>query len=65
MPATKSQIAASIRYRDKNLDRIEFTVKKGKKKEYKLEAEKRGLNLMEMIRNSIDEFIVNHPVDKN
>ena len=65
MPATKSQIAASIRYRDKNLDRIEFTVKKGKKNEYKLEAEKRGLNLMEMIRNSIDEFIVNHPVDKN
>ena len=64
MPATKSQIAASIRYRDKNLDRIEFTVKKGKKNEYKLEAEKRGLNLMEMIRNSIDEFIVNHPVDE-
>ena len=64
MPATKSQIAASIRYRDKNLDRIELTVKKGKKNEYKLEAEKRGLNLMEMIRNSIDEFIVNHPVDE-
>ena len=61
--ATESRIAANRRYRDKTLDRIEFTVKKGKKAEYKQAAEERGIGLMELARRGIEEYIENHPVE--
>ena len=59
---SKSQIAASLRYRDKSLDRVEVTFKKGDKDRLKQEAKKRGLGLMQFIRLAIDDFIKNHPV---
>lgn len=62
MAATKAQIMASTRYRDKKLDRIEFTVPKGKKEEYKQAAEARKIGLMEMARRGIEEYIKNHPM---
>ena len=63
MAISKAQIAASHRYRDKNFDRIEFTVLKGKKDEYKKAAEARGIGLMELARRGIEEYIENHPVE--
>ena len=63
--ATESRIAANRRYREKHLDRIEFTVSKGKKEEYKRAAEVRGIGLMELARRGIEEYIENHPVGEN
>ena len=60
---SKAQILASTRYRDKNCDRIEFTVPKGKKEEYKAAANARGLGLMEMLRAATEEYIKNHSVE--
>ena len=60
---SKAQILASTRYRDKNCDRFEINVKKGKKDEYKKAAEARGIGLMELARRGIEEYIENHPVE--
>lgn len=57
---SKAQILASTRYRDKNCDRIEFTVPKGKKDEYKQAAEVLGIGLMELARVSIEEYLEKH-----
>ena len=63
MATTQAQMRATIRYRDKNFDRFEINVKKGKKEEYKQAAEERGIGLMELARRGIEEYIENHPVE--
>ena len=58
--ATKTQILANARYRDKSYDVISFSVKKGKRNDYKNLAEERGLSLSMLIQKSIEEYIQNH-----
>lgn len=60
MAATKSQIRSINAYRDKNFDRLEIIVRKGKKAEYKQAADSFGIGLMELARRGIEEYIANH-----
>ena len=52
----------NLRYREKAFDSISFTIKKGKREEYKEAAKARGLGLAELFRIGADEYIENHPV---
>lgn len=61
MATSKAQKLATANYRNKTYDNILFRVKKGKRDEYKQAAAIRNIGFHEMIRNSIDEYIQNHP----
>lgn len=63
MAVSESQLRANARYQAKNYDEIKIRVKKGKRAEYKLAAEKRGMGFAEMVRASIEEYIANHKVE--
>ena len=63
MGRTEAQRAAQQRYNSKAYDLVNFRVKKGMKEEYKKAAQDRGLGLMELVRNSVDEYIINHPIE--
>lgn len=62
MTASKAQLAANARYREKAIDRVVVEVRKGMKDAYKQSAEMRGIGLMELFRRGADEYIANHPV---
>lgn len=61
-PAAK--ILAQMRYNERKIDNITVSVVKGKKEEYKQAAAERNIGLMELFRRGADEYIMNHPVDK-
>lgn len=62
MMATKTQILANARYRDKAYDAISICVKKGKREEYRKLAAQRDLSLAMLIQKSIEEYVANHAV---
>ena len=62
MAVSESQKMAQIRYNAKTYDQVLVRVKKGKRDEYKEEAELRGLGLMELFRVAVEEYIANHKV---
>lgn len=64
MAVSKAQKRAQEKYNAKTYEQILFRVKKGKKEEYKQAAEMRGIGFHEMLRRGADEYIINHPVDK-
>lgn len=45
MATTEAQKKATIKYMKENLEEVRFRVRKGKKKEYKDKATKRGMSL--------------------
>ena len=59
-----AKILAQMRYNAKAYDNITVQVVKGKKDEYKQAAAVRDIGLMELFRRGADEYIKNHPVDK-
>ena len=63
MAVSESQKMAQIRYNAKTYDQVLVRVKKGKRDEYKKEAELRGLALMEFFRQAAEEYIANHKVE--
>ena len=62
MTVSKAQLAAQMRYNAKTYDQVNIQVKKGVKNEWKQAAVARGLGLMELVRNGVEEYIANHPV---
>ena len=62
--ASQARLAANARYREKAIDRVVVEVRKGMKDAYKESAKVRGLGLMELFRRGADEYIANHPVEK-
>lgn len=54
MAYSEAQKRATIKYRDKAYDRIEFNVPKGAKEVYKTQAAKRGLSLQAYIVSLIE-----------
>ena len=63
MARTESQKLSQQKYNAKNYDRLAILIAKGKRDEYKAEAEKRGMGFAEMVRASIEEYITNHKVE--
>ena len=63
MPRTESQKLSQQRYNERTYDRLAILLKKGKRDEYRKEAELRGLGLMEFFRQAAEEYIANHKVD--
>ena len=61
---SQAKILAQMRYNAKTYEQINFQVKKGMKDFYKQAAADRNIGFHEMIRDGIDEYIQNHPVDK-
>ena len=60
--ASQARLAANARYREKAYDVISFSVKKGKREEYKQAAEMRGMSLAGILQSGVEEYIQNHPV---
>lgn len=58
--ALKCQLVANSRYRDKAYDVITFSVKKGKRDEYKQAALDRGLSLASLLQKSVEDYIATH-----
>ena len=65
MPRTESQKLARNRFEAKTYDQVLTKVKKGVKGKWKQAAELRGLGLMELVRNGVEEYIQNHPVKES
>ena len=63
MARTDAQRRAQQNYNAKAYDQMTIRVKKGKRDEYKKEAELRGLGLMEFFRQAAEEYIANHKVE--
>ena len=63
MAVSEAQKLAQARYNAKTYDQVLVRVKKGKRDEYRKEAELRGLGLMEFFRQAAEEYIANHKVD--
>lgn len=63
MAVSEAQKMAQIRYNAKTYDQVLVRVKKGKRDEYRKEAELRGLGLMEFFRQAAEEYISNHKVE--
>ena len=61
---TESQRIAQAKYNADNYDRVAILIKKGKREEWKQAAAARSLGYAEMIRQSVEEYIQNHPVGK-
>ena len=61
--ASQARLAANARYREKAYDVISFSVKKGKKEDYKQAAEQRGMSLAGILQSGVEEYIANHPVE--
>ena len=59
MPYSEAQKKATIKYRDKTYDQMNLQIKKGKKDEYKAQAEKRGMSLNAYIISLIEQDIQN------
>lgn len=57
MPTTKASQKAVNKYMAKNYDRINVTLPKGLKDEWKKEAEKNNLSLNDFIRKCVNEKI--------
>lgn len=55
MAYSEAQKNATLKYRDKAYDRIEFNVKKGNKETYKEQAAKRGMSLQAYIISLIEK----------
>ena len=60
MSVSKAQKMAQQKYNQKAYDQVLIRVKKGKREEYRLAAEARGVGLMEMFRLGVEEYIQNH-----
>ena len=65
MAASEARIAANRRYRDKTYDQLSIAVPKGKREKYNQAAKVRGMSLAGLIKNSVEEYIENHPVEKS
>ncbi|MBQ9663610.1 MAG: hypothetical protein IJV40_10715 [Oscillospiraceae bacterium] len=54
MAISKAQQKAVAKYKNANYDRIELTVPKGKKEEYKAAADQLGISLNAFINEAVD-----------
>ena len=64
MTVSKAQIMAQMRYNAKTYEQVNIQVKKGTKDRWKQAAIERNLGLMALVRDSVEEFIQNHPIDE-
>lgn len=55
MAYSEAQKRATLKYKAKAYDRLELQLKKGKKKEYRTQAEKRGMSLNAYIISLIEK----------
>ena len=60
MSVSSAQALATMRYAEKNYDKIDIRVKKGKREYYKQEAAKRGLSLAMLFQKGVEEYLENH-----
>ncbi len=47
-------------YTKENYDRINLTVPKGLREQYKAEAERRGMSISKLFTTAVDEYIERH-----
>lgn len=64
MVASKTQLLANARYREKAYDALNIFVKKGKKDFYKDSAAKLGISLSALIQKGVEEYIEKNLSDK-
>lgn len=57
MTISESQLRATARYHAKKYDTLTIRVAKGKRDEYKDEADKRGLSLATFIKTAVEKYI--------